>query len=289
MNRRQFTRHVLQYAGIGFGAGLGVEVLAHLGSNRLGSLSAQNLPLPPLDSPVLDSPVVDPSPSGEVGLGVSLTWLQHSCVLFEDPALRVLVNPFRAIGCTAGYAEPAIDADLVLISSRLFDEGYLQIVPGNPRVLLEAGDYRVDGIRFQGVRMAHDATTPQGNRFGTNVGWRWTQGGVDIVHLGGAAAPINREQSILLARPDLLLIPVGGGPKNYDPQGARAAIDALQPKLVIPTMYRTEAADDSCELGSLDAFLSLVGGAVQQSPGNTLLVTPQSFPPTGFAVVTFGG
>ena len=286
MNRRQFARHVLQYAGVGFGASLGAEVLAHLGSNRLGSLSAQELPLPPLDSPVAEP--TPTTPSGEGGLGVSLTWLQHSCVLFEDPAMRVLVNPFRAIGCTAGYPEPVVDADLVLISSRLFDEGHLEIVPGNPRVLLDAGDYRVDGIRFQGVRMAHDATTPQGNRFGTNVGWRWTQGGVDIVHLGGAAAPINREQSILLARPDLLLIPVGGGPKNYDPQGARAAIDALQPKLVIPTMYRTDAADSSCELGSLDAFLALVGGAVQQSPGDTLLVTLQSLPPTGFAVVTFG-
>lgn len=269
MNRRHFVRHVLQYAGVGFGAGLGLELLSRW------PLAAQELaPVDPV-APVPES------------VGLTLTWLQHSCVLFADPSLRVLVNPFRAVGCTAGHTEPVVSSDLVLISSRLFDEGYLEIVPGNPRALFEAGDYQVDGIRFQGVRMAHDALTSAGNRFGTNVGWRWRQAGIDVVHLGGAAAPITREQEILLARPDVLLIPVGGGPKNYDAQGARAAIEVLQPKLVIPTMYRTEAAAESCELQSIDAFLSLYGGAVQQVPGDTLVLTPQGLPSTGLAVVTF--
>jgi len=27
-----------------------------------------------------------------------------------------------------------------------------------------------------------------------NVAWRWTQAGISIVHLGGAAAPIELEQ-----------------------------------------------------------------------------------------------
>lgn len=296
MNRRHFTRHVLQYAGVGFGASLGVEVLAHLGSKSLGSLQAQDFSLPPI--PDIAQPQSDPAPADPAAPsdlapaqaatpGLTLTWLHHSCVLFQDPNLQVLVNPFRAVGCTAGYPEPVVEADLVLVSSRLFDEGYLQGVQGNPRVLFEPGDYQVDGIRFQGVRMAHDATTPGGNRFGVNVGWRWIQAGLDIVHLGGAAAPITREQEILLFRPDILLLPVGGGPKNYDAEGARAAIEVLQPRLVIPTMFRTEAADPDCELEPLSEFLRVMGGSLQQAPGNILLLTPQSLPPTGFGLVTF--
>ncbi|MFQ3584435.1 MAG: MBL fold metallo-hydrolase, partial [Cyanobacteriota bacterium] len=194
-----------------------------------------------------------PGPSLE---GLQLTWLHHSCVLFEADGRRFLVNPFRPVGCTAGYPAPRVPADLVLLSSRLFDEGAFDVVPGNPRVLFQSGDYQIDGIRVQGVRMS------RGPRFGVNVGWRWSMAGIDIVHLGGAAAPITREQSILLSRPDVMLVPVGGGPKNYDPAGAKAAIEALQPKVVIPTMYRTAAAEEGqCELVPLQEFLSLFPAA----------------------------
>lgn len=230
------------------------------------------------------SPTVSPLPTS----GLGLTWLNHSCVYFQGGPLRILVNPFRAIGCTEGYPAPAVAADLVLISSRLFDEGAIEVVPGNPRVLFQPGDYQIEGIRVQGVRMAHDTSIAGGKRFGVNVAWRWIQGGIDIVHLGGAAAPITRDQQILLSKPDLLLVPVGGGPKNYGPEGARAAIESLSPKIVVPTMYRTEAADEECELVALDEFLSLFPpAAVQSAPGDTVVLTPENLPGTGTVILSF--
>ncbi len=230
-----------------------------------------------------------PTPSAVPLTGVRLTWLYHSCVLFESSDLSVLVNPFRPIGCTAGYPAPSVAADLVLISSRLFDEGSLEVVPGNPKVLFQPGDYQIEGIRIQGVRMAHDNLTARGDRFGINVGWRWRQGEIDIVHLGGAAAPITREQSILLAKPDLLFIPVGGGPKNYDPPGAQAAIETLQPKIVIPTMYRTTAASETeCDLVPLQQFLGLYPpAAIQRAPGRQVILSAQNLPPSGTAILVF--
>jgi L-ascorbate metabolism protein UlaG (beta-lactamase superfamily) len=41
------------------------------------------------------------------------------------------------------------------------------------------------------------------------VAWQWTQSGIKILHLGGAAAPIALEQKILMGSPDLALVPVG--------------------------------------------------------------------------------
>ncbi|MDX2270658.1 MAG: MBL fold metallo-hydrolase [Cyanobacteriota bacterium] len=269
-------RHSLRW-----GAGL----LGGLLAGSQPAVKGQTLPLPPEES---GNP--NPAPPAPPTDGLSLTWLNHSCVLFESGSFRILVNPFRSVGCTAGYPPPAVAADLVLLSSRLFDEGALEVVPGNPRVLFSPGDYQVGEIRLQGVRMAHDATTSRGDRFGVNVGWRWQQAGIDIVHLGGAAAPITREQEILLAKPDVLLIPVGGGPKNYDPAGAQAAIATLQPKLVIPTMYRTGAASPDCELVSVEEFLQLYpDGMVQPALSNPLLITPASVPATGSLILTFGG
>lgn len=218
-------------------------------------------------------------PGRAQSLPLQITWLFHSCVLFEGEGYRVLVNPFRPIGCTAGYPAPRVLADLVLISSRLFDEGAIEDLPGSPQILFRPGDYQIQGRRVQGVRMAHDNTTPRGERFGINVGWRWGLAGLEIVHLGGAAAPITREQEILLARPDLLFVPVGGGPKNYDPEGARAAIEVLRPRVVIPTMYRTAAADDRCDLVELSAFLSLYpAGSIRFLGSTSLSLTAEALP-----------
>jgi hypothetical protein len=63
--------------------------------------------------------------------------LGHTCFLFTGGGLRVLVNPFRPIGCTTGYRPPKVNTDLVLISSRLFDEGVVEGLPGNPTLLYE--------------------------------------------------------------------------------------------------------------------------------------------------------
>jgi L-ascorbate metabolism protein UlaG (beta-lactamase superfamily) len=218
--------------------------------------------------------------------GLQVQWLHHSCALFEAGGQRILINPFRPIGCTQDYPAPKVEADLVLLSSRLLDEGAIGSIAGNPRVLFEPGDYSVDNIRIQGVRMEHD--TQGGFRFGQNVAWRWTMGGIDIVHLGGAAAPITREQQILLDKPDLLFVPVGGGPKNYDAKGAFDAVKSIEPKLVVPTMYRTDAASEDCPLTGIDAFLQEMSGAtIAQVNGDRLSLSSDQLPESGTTVQVF--
>jgi L-ascorbate metabolism protein UlaG (beta-lactamase superfamily) len=191
--------------------------------------------------------------------GLSVQWLGHTCFLFTGSGLRILVNPFRSLGCTAGYRLPKVAADLVLISSQLFDEGAAEELPGNPRILFEPGVFQVSGIQLQGISIAHDRV--EGRRFGTNIAWQWTQGDIKILHLGGAAAPIALEQKILMGRPDLALVPVGGGSKAYNPQEAKQAVSTLNPKVVIPTQYRTQAADAAaCDIVPVDEFLTLMDG-----------------------------
>ncbi len=217
-------------------------------------------------------------------VSVSITWLHHSCVFLEADRYRILINPFRTQGCTAGYPIPNVSADLVLLSSRLFDEGHIGDLQGNPRVLFEGGEYTIDGLRIQGISMAHD--TQGGRRFGRNIAWRLNLGGIDIIHLGGAAAPITREESILLARPDLVFIPVGGGAKNYDAAGAVAAITELQPKVVIPTMFRTAAAAAACDLNGIEPFLSQVRN-VQTLSSRQLSLGREQVPAEPYQVLVF--
>jgi L-ascorbate metabolism protein UlaG (beta-lactamase superfamily) len=221
------------------------------------------------------------------GGSVNIQYLGHTCFLFSGGGPRILVNPFRSLGCTAGNRPPKVATDLVLISSQLLDEGAIEVVPGNPRLLYEAGVYQVSGKQIQGIRTDHDLVG--GKRFGINVAWRWKQGGVDILHLGGAAAPITIEQKILMGTPDVLLIPVGNGAKAYSPEAAKQAIGVLNPKIIIPTHYRTAAANkETCDLVALDGFLSLMSGISVRRVGGSVALSASSIPRGGQSILVMG-
>lgn len=216
---------------------------------------------------------------------LNIQYLGHTCFLFTGGnGLKVLVNPFRPLGCTAGYPVPQVEADVVLISSFLLDEGAVEEVPGNPRIITQSGDYRVENTKFQGISTPHDREG--GRRFGKNIAWRWNQGGITILHLGGAAAPITIEEKILMGSPDLVLIPVGGGAKAYNPQQAKEAIAALNPKMVIPTQYLTAAADKAnCDLVAVEEFLNITSEMeVKKLDGNTISLKPADLPEEGTLV-----
>ena len=220
------------------------------------------------------------SPAQAAG-SLSIRWLGHTCFLFSGNGTQVLVNPFRPTGCTAKYPAPQASANIVLISSRLLDEGVVEGLAGKPKLLFEPGAYKAEGLQFQGIRTLHDRVN--GYRFGTNVAWKWVQGGVNVVHLGGIASPISVEQKILMGRPDVLLIPVGGSAKAYTPEEAKAAIQTLNPKVVIPTHYKTAAADtNTCDLQSVEDFLSLMQGAtIRRVGGNGITISANSLPSSG--------
>jgi L-ascorbate metabolism protein UlaG (beta-lactamase superfamily) len=210
--------------------------------------------------------------------GLSVKWLGHTCFLFTGSGTKILVNPFRAIGCTAKYRPLTVAPDLVMISSQLLDEGAVDVLPGNAKLIYEPGVYDFKGIKIQGIAIDHDRKG--GKQFGSNTAWSWKQGGINILHLGGAAAPISIEQKILMGRPDVLLIPVGGSAKAYNAEEAKQAIQVLNPKLVIPTHYKTQAADPAaCDILPLDNFLTLMQGmTVRRNSGDTISLTPKDLP-----------
>ncbi|GAA6621295.1 MBL fold metallo-hydrolase [Scytonema sp. NUACC26] len=256
MKRRQFMGYT--------GAGVVTAFLIDLSSAF--QANAQSKPKP------------KPKPKSQSGGSLSIQWLGHTSFLFTGGGLRILSNPFRTVGCTAGYRLPKVQADLVLISSQLLDEGAVEDLPGNPKLIYEPGVYEFNGIKFQGIAINHDRKG--GKQFGINTAWVWQQGGINVLHLGGAAAPISIEQKILIGRPDVALVPVGGGPKAYNAEEAKQAIQVINPKLAIPTHYRTQAADAAtCDLAPVDQFLTAMEGVtVRRNSGDTLSVSPGNLP-----------
>ncbi len=197
--------------------------------------------------------------------GVSITSYGHSALLIRGGGQSVLVNPFRAVGCAAGLAEPRVSANVTLVSSELPDEG-ARI--GGGTYLSKPGSYRVGGMDLEGFSAPHDRMG--GRRFGNATIWRWQQGGLNFAHLGGTAAPLSGEDRVLLGRPDVLIIGVGGGGKVYDGEEAAEVVRQLNPHRVIPVQYVNGEAPSGCDQGGVQPFLDAMGGTQVRQVGPSL-------------------
>ncbi len=209
-------------------------------------------------------------PVAGAGGGVTITSYGHSALLIQGGGSSVLLNPYQPVGCAAGLTMPAVSANVVLASSLLRDEGARV---GAGRFLATPGSYKLAGIRFEGFAAPHDRVG--GRRFGNGVIWRWRQGGLEFAHLGGTTATLKPEDKVLLGRPDVLIIGIGGGAKVYSGTEAAAVVRDLNPRRVIPVQYlRKGKAAKDCDQGNNKAFLEALQGMPVNTPGGVLTLTP---------------
>ncbi|MCX5941127.1 MAG: MBL fold metallo-hydrolase [Cyanobium sp. LacPavin_0818_WC50_MAG_67_9] len=199
------------------------------------------------------------------GSGVTITSYGHSALLISGGGASVLINPFKAVACAAGLAEPRVSATVVLASSRLLDEG-APVARG--KMLVEPGSFKVGGLAIEGIAGPHDRVN--GRRFGQSTLWRWKQGGLDIAHLGGTAAKLSPSDKVMLGRPDVLIIGVGGGAKVYTGGEAADVVRELKPRRVIPVQYVSGKTPKDCDQTSVQPFLDAMAGTPVKRTGRTL-------------------
>ena len=176
----------------------------------------------------------------------------HSNFLIEGDGKSIILNPYKSVGCASNLKKAKLSgADFILASSRLADEGYN---PSNSLMFVDPGSYKYKEFLFQGVPIAHDRFG--GRRFGMATVWTWTQSNLKIVHMTGAAGEINFKDKILLSKPDILFISIGGGDKSYNSKEAIEIIKELQPKIIIPAHYLpSNKLPDNCKFTSSDSFV----------------------------------
>ncbi|WP_288261671.1 MBL fold metallo-hydrolase [uncultured Prochlorococcus sp.] len=178
--------------------------------------------------------------------------LGHSSFLINSSEKSILINPFKAIGCASNLKEPKeLKVDFILASSRLLDEGYN---PHDQLMFVEPGIYQFEDILLNGISVPHDRL--DGRRFGMATVWSWEQNNLKIVHMGGAAGDIDINSQIILSRPDILFISIGGGLKSYDGQEAARIVKILKPNVVIPVHFeRGKKKKKDCDFSNADLFI----------------------------------
>ncbi|MHB1006950.1 MAG: MBL fold metallo-hydrolase [Chloroflexota bacterium] len=200
---------------------------------------------------------------------MEITWLGHSCFRLRNKNTTIITDPFdNKIGIKLGK----VSADIVTISHNHYDHSNVAAVSGTPKVIDGPGEYEIGGIFITGIQTWHDQEN--GAKRGKNTAYLFEMDDLVICHLGDLGHTLTTEQVEAMSNVDVLLIPVGG---NFTINAAQAAeaISLIEPRIVIPMHFKTEALQ--IEIDPLERFARAMGlKEVKAVP--KLTVTKSSLP-----------
>lgn len=174
---------------------------------------------------------------------MKLKWYGHAAFLITAAnGTTIITDPYTPE--TAGYL-PITDAPDIVITSSDNDSFHCRadLIPGAPQVinaleLARAGGIReVRGIPFRAIE-AMEALDHRYHDPDQNGMYRFVVDGIHIGHLGDVGNPLSDEQIAFFSGLDVLLALAGGHP-TIALDDLKAAIDRIQPRLIVPMHFRT--------------------------------------------------
>jgi L-ascorbate metabolism protein UlaG (beta-lactamase superfamily) len=182
---------------------------------------------------------------------MEISWLGHSCFKIRGSQATVITDPYSP---DLGYSLGKPKARIVTVSHQHPGHAYVEGVGGEPKVLTGPGEYEISGLLIIGIATFHDAEG--GSQRGKNTVYLMEIDEVSLCHLGDLGHMLTAEQIEELGSVDILLVPVGGVSTIDAPVAAEIA-RRLEPKVVIPMHYKTEALGR--ELEPVGRFLKEMG------------------------------
>jgi len=182
---------------------------------------------------------------------MEISWLGHSCFRIRGSQASVVTDPYSP---DLGYSLGKPKARVVTVSHQHPGHSYVEGVGGEPKVLTGPGEYEISDLLIIGITTFHDAEG--GRQRGKNTIYLMEIDEVSLCHLGDLGHMLTAEQMEELGSVDILLVPVGGVSTIDAPVAAEIA-RRLEPKVVIPMHYKTEAL--SRELEPVGRFLTEMG------------------------------
>lgn len=168
---------------------------------------------------------------------MKIKWYAHASFLLEGDGLRIITDPYHP--GELGFPPITETADIVIRSSA-DDLGhcYAEMIPGDP-VVVTATDIVDSGTTVKGLAITaipvRESLIHKESPLDNGM-VRFTLEGVNVAHLGDVGNALAEEQLAGLAGADVLFV-LAGGPPTIDLDDLKAAIEILQPRLVIPMHY----------------------------------------------------
>jgi L-ascorbate metabolism protein UlaG (beta-lactamase superfamily) len=203
-----------------------------------------------------------------------IQWYGQSAFLIDGGYHSVFIDPFgdvlRLTAQGLQFDYPPIDgveADLLLVTHEHGDHNAVEAIDGAPQILRStAGTFESPLGEVVGIASEHDDVA--GTLRGPNTIFCFTFDGLRMCHFGDfGQAELRAEQQRAIGAVDVLFLPVGDGP-TVGGEPAAAIVRTLQPRLVLPMHYRTDAVNF---LDPPDAFLAALGARVENLPASELV------------------
>ncbi len=200
---------------------------------------------------------------------MDITWLGHSCFRIRGSHATVITDPYPP---SLGYSLGRPTAHIVTVSHQHPGHSYVQGIGGEPRPIVGPGEYEIRGVLVIVVATFHDAE--KGDKRGRNTVYLMEIDEVTVCHLGDLGHVLTAAQVEEIDNVDVLLLPVGGVSTINAPMAAEV-VRQLEPKVVVPMHYKTQAI--SRELEPVGRFLKEIG-VKEITPQPKLSFTKSSLP-----------
>jgi L-ascorbate metabolism protein UlaG (beta-lactamase superfamily) len=181
---------------------------------------------------------------------MEIYWLGHGCFRLRGRDATVVTDPCPP---STGYKIGRVNADLVTISRNKPDSSYRNAITGEAKFLEGAGEYEIGGVLVTGIDTDRKARE---DGFGRNVAYVLDLDDIRVCHLGDITTVPSGDEVEELSAADILFVPVGGGPV-LNAEKAAEIVSLLEPKIVLPMLYKTEAS--SGQLEPVERFLKEMG------------------------------
>ncbi len=175
------------------------------------------------------------------------TFFQLVLNLPQNGESRVIIDPF--VVKTIGLRQPKMEADLVLLTQGELDKKLN--IKGDYFLISNPGEYEIRQIFVYGVpEMKDDKLTGR-------IFYLIEAEGISVVHLGLCSQTVLTDKQLeFLERPDILLLPVGGGDSLTAKQAAQL-VQQLEPRFIVPMNFAFPGS--KVKLDKVDVFVRELG------------------------------
>ena len=202
---------------------------------------------------------------------MEITWYGHSCFrLTERNYATVVTDPFdhKAVG----YSALKLKADIVTVSHDAPGHNNMDAVKGSEHIIDGAGEFEIGGVFITAVQTAGGGKKTKDKS--RNTLYVFDYEGITVAHLGDLLEVPTQSEVEALGTVNVLLLPVGGG-NSLNAAKAAEVVSTIEPNIVIPMHYATDAA--KVKLEPLSKFLKEMGlGKIDALP--SLKATRSSLP-----------
>lgn len=190
-----------------------------------------------------------------------ISWLGGTAVRIQTKPnsedVVVVFDPYRP---GAGAFPRSLAPHIALFTRG--EEGGITL-SGDPFILATPGECETKGVLI---------TAAPGNTNGEHI-FRIDAEGLSVAHLGLTNKALTDAQLEVVGDADILLLPIGAS-GAYDAEQAVKAVNAIEPRIVIPIAFRS---DNDPKAATADAFLKEIG-AKADKPEPKVIIKKKDLP-----------